>query len=237
MVAIVAGIQVGQVRTEGESEAIDSMDRKWKTGFYKFPVTGSVNIHYLGVGDDEIADLKNHGGVDKAILAYSADHYPTWIGELHTDDFQMPQHEECNLGAFGFGAFAENLTIQGLTEENVCIGDRFAVGDVGGDASGVPILLEVSQPRQPCWKISRRWRNRTLTKQVGKTGRTGWYLRVLREGRMTVGDVMTLNSRPHPDWTIRRANDLLMGREADRHALKELMALPELAKSWKQSLA
>ena len=111
------------------------------------------------VGDGQ-ADLENHGGIDKAVLAYSADHYPKWRRELSLPD--MP-----------YGAFGENLTISGLSEESVCIGDTLRIGTV---------TFEVSQPRQPCWKLARRWRMHELTGLVVRNGRSGWYLRVLEEG-------------------------------------------------------
>lgn len=233
MTAAIASIQIGRIRTEGDSESPHSMNRRWTTAFYKLSVPGPVQLHPLGVDQDEIADRKHHGGVDKAVLGYAAEHYSAWAAELSPSDFLEPECSECGYEAFGFGAFAENLTISGQTEASVCIGDRYQVGVDEATA----VILEVSQPREPCWKISRRWKNKTLTKQVGKTGRTGWYFRVLRAGDVDVGDSFALLDRPHPRWTIARANDILMGREPDRYAVGELMAIPELSSSWKKSLA
>ena len=218
MPAAIASIQIGSIRTEGDAEATDAMNRRWTTAFYKFPVSGPVAIYRLGVAGDEIADMKNHGGVDKAVLGYSASHYPLWRAELGRADLEH-------------GAFAENLTIRGQDESSVCIGDLYEVGRNESTA-----LLEISQPRQPCWKISRRWQHKTLTKLVAQTGRTGWYFRVLREGWVNEGDPVTLLDRRHPDWTIARANDLLFSRDVDRYAVAELMALELLAASWKDSL-
>ena len=233
MPAAIASIQVGRIRTEGESTSSDSMSLRWTTAFYKFPVSGPVHVHWLGIDDDETADMKHHGGVDKAVLGYSAEHYPAWSAELSSSDFADPDGSDCGWSAFGCGAFAENLTISAQTESSVCIGDRYFVGEHEATA----VILEISQPRQPCWKISRRWKHKTLTKQVAKTGRTGWYFRVLREGMINVNDSMTLIERRHQNWTIQRANDIMLGREADRYAVAELMAMPELSESWKQSLA
>jgi MOSC domain-containing protein YiiM len=126
------------------------------------------------------------------------------------------------------GAFAENLTIQGATEASVCIGDRYRVGDCE---------IEVSQPRQPCWKISRRWGIKTLTKEVAQTGRTGWYVRVIRPGTLEAGLDMQLTARPNPPWSIERANGVMFGREVDRLAVIELMQLNQLADAWKSDLA
>ncbi len=208
------------------------MNRLWTTAFYKFPVAGRRTIHHLGVAGDEIADHKNHGGTDKAVLAYSAEHYPIWHQELSALDFAGPQTAEHGLKSFNFGAFAENLTVAGQNELSVCIGDRYQIGANEENS----VLLEVSQPRQPCWKISRRWKHKTLTKLVAETGRTGWYFRVLKEGTVGVDDEVKLILRRHPLWTIARANDVLLGREMDRYAVGELMAMEELSASWKASL-
>jgi len=232
MSAKITSIQVGRIRTEGDEASKNSMRLRWTTGFYKFPVPGPVRVHFLGIDGDEIADSRYHGGVNKAVLAYSAAHYPVWNDELESADFSDPDSNECGRDAFGCGAFAENLTIAEQTEGNVCIGDRFRVGD-REDA----VVLEVSQPREPCWKISRRWKHKTLTKRVAQTGRTGWYLRVLREGMVNVGDGLTMLQRPHPSWTIERASHILFGKEVDRFAVAELMEMPELSPEWKKSLS
>ncbi len=192
-----------------------------------------IIIESLGIQGDQVADHRFHGGADKALLAYSADLYPMWLEELSRDDFLQPDDHECGVAAFSFGAMGENLCITEQSEQTVCIGDIYTLGD----PSGGGVTVQVSQPRQPCWKISRRWKHRTLTKRVGQTGRTGWYYRVLRPGVVQTGDSVALTDRLHPDWTIARANDVLMGREADRFATSELMAIPELSAAWKQSLA
>lgn len=229
MTAIIAGIQVGNIRTEGDPASGDSMTRQWTTAFYKFPVLGPVRILKLGLEGDAVADKRFHGGIDKAVLGYSAENYAKWWSELSPGDFV----EQSIPLQFGPGGFAENLTIAGQDESQVCIGDRYQIGRQQADA----VLLEISQPRQPCWKISRRWQHKTLTKLVATSGRTGWYFRVLREGVAGAGDVMTLLDRPHPQWTVARANDVLLGRESDRYAVAELIGLDVLATDWKKSLA
>lgn len=229
----IVSIQVGQVRVEGMPDAAEPLERFWSTAFYKTPVVGPVRIESLGIQGDQVADHKHHGGADKAVLAYAADIYPTWLAELRREDFLQPDSDQCGLGVFGFGAMGENLCIDAQSEQTVCIGDTYALGDPAGGG----VIVQVSQPRQPCWKISRRWKHRTLTKRVGQTGRTGWYYRVLRAGVIRAGDSVVLTERLHPDWSVARANDVLMGREADRFATSELMALPELSADWKQSLA
>lgn len=211
----VRSIQVGRVRREGDPSAGDPLRRVWTTAFHKSPVDGPVAMTRLGLSGDSVADTRNHGGPDKAVLCYAAAHYRLWAAD----------HPE--LGMAG-GALGENLTLDGCDESTVCIGDRYRVG--GG-------LVEVSQPRQPCWKIARRWGVKTLTKEVAQTGRTGWYVRVLEAGEVAPGQPVTLEHRPQPEWTVARANDILFGRLVDRVAVIELMNLPELADSWKDAVA
>jgi MOSC domain-containing protein YiiM len=158
--ATLDSIQVGMPTSYGSEDAANVHDKPWTTGFFKQPIEGLVFVGKTNIAGDGQADLYNHGGVDKAVLAYSADHYPKWREELRLPE--MPH-----------GAFGENLTIAGLNEGSVCIGDIFRIG---------PVTFEVSQPRQPCWKLARRWRMHELTGLVVRNGRSGWYLRVLEEG-------------------------------------------------------
>jgi MOSC domain-containing protein YiiM len=214
----IESLQVGHVISEGDATTDDPLLRQWTTGFYKQPVHPPdrlVSLTRMGLVGDAVADTRNHGGVDKAVLCYAAAHYPLWMQE-HPDLAWKP------------GALGENLTLSGTDETSVCIGDRFAVGDCE---------VQVSQPRQPCWKISRRWGLKTLTKEVAQTGRTGWYLRVLREGTIARGMSFQLLDRPNPSWPVARANDVLFGREVDRLSVMELMNLQELAEAWRKDIA
>lgn len=163
---VLASIQVSLPRSFGQEGAADPMDRPWTTGFFKEPVSSAVRLGLINLEGDGQADLVHHGGTDKAVLAYSAEHYPGW-------------RQSMNNPSLPFGAFGENFTITGLTEADVCIGDIWQVGDEA--------VLEVSQPRQPCWKLARRWRIKSLALDVQQTGRTGWYFRVLTEGIVAAG--------------------------------------------------
>jgi MOSC domain-containing protein YiiM len=208
-------VQVGLPRRHGADEAPDPLDRAWTTGFYKEPVAGPVRVGAANLDGDGQADLAHHGGPDKAVCAYPADHYPYW-------------REALNLPALPPGAFGENFTVEGLTEAGVCVGDTWVVGGV---------VLQVSQPRQPCWKLARRWRVKTLALQVQQTGRTGWYFRVLTEGVVAPGQPLVLVERPHPDWTVDRANRVMHHQKGDGRAAAELAALPLLSASWRGTLA
>ena len=207
-------IQVSPPRPFGTEGATDPMERPWTTGFYKEPVGGSVRVGLTNVEGDGQADLVNHGGPDKAVLAYSADHYPAWRWELGKPD--LP-----------FGAFGENLTVTGQTEQGVCLGDRWRLGAV---------RLEVSQPRLPCWKLARRWRIKDLALRLDRTGRSGWYFRVLTEGQVAAGQVWELEERPCPEWTVARANHLWLHDKSNLTDAALLAAVPRLAASWQEML-
>lgn len=211
----IQSVQIGRVLTEGNPETRDVLERQWTTAFYKQPVVGQVAVTTLGLQGDEVADTKHHGGVDKAILCYAASHYERWAEEA--------PHLMMSPGAFG-----ENLTLLGANEDSVCLGDRYQIGDCE---------VEVSQPRQPCWKIARRWGDKSLTKRVTQTSRTGWYLRVTKEGTIQAGQPFDLVARPNAEWTVGRANDIMFGRGKDRAEVIELMNLPELAEAWRADIA
>lgn len=215
MHSILLSIQVGLPQQFGMEGATDPLDRPWTTGFYKQPVIDLVRLGVTNLDGDGQADLVHHGGLDKAVLACSATHYSDWRRKLANP--MLP-----------FGAFGENFTVEGLTEADVCIGDIWNVGDGA--------TVQVSQPRQPCWKLARRWRIKTLALQVQETGHTGWYFRVLAEGVVTTGMPLVLVERPHPAWTVGRANRIMHTDRDDRQAAAELAAIPELAASWKTTL-
>lgn len=205
---------VGQPTDYGYEGADHPFDRPWRTSFFKSPVDGPRWLGTTSVEGDAQADTRAHGGPDKAALAYSADHYADWNRELP----DLP---------LGPGAFAENLSIAGLSEATVCLGDIYTIGAA---------RVQVCQARKPCWKISRRWRTQDLSVQVQRTGRTGWYLRVLKEGEIAAGMDVLLQERLHPEWTIARLNEVMYLHKKDRDLAAELAAVPELADSWRSVL-
>jgi MOSC domain-containing protein YiiM len=207
-------VQVGKPERIGVAGAADPMDREWETALFKQPVAGGVVARQLGLEGDGQADLRVHGGADRAINAYPKDHYAYWIATLGMD---LPH-----------GAFGENFTTQGMLENEVCLGDRYQVGGA---------VLEVSQPRQPCWKIARRWRVKDLAVQVERTGKTGWYFRVIDEGTVEPGAEIQLMERPHPEWTIELASQAMLGRRADPQRAASLARCPALSELWKSALA
>lgn len=167
-----------------------------------------------GFAGDHVADRRYHGGPDKAALAYSHDHYAAWLEDGFTEPLPA-------------GAFGENLLVSGYSEKDACIGDIYELGAA---------LVQVSQPRQPCWKQARRWGMKDLVVRMNKAARTGWYLRVLREGNVQAGDHFNLRERPHPEWAVTRAHEVYHFRKADHDATAALAACPLLAASWRDEL-
>lgn len=188
--------------------------RLWESAIVKESVEGRVPLGAENLAGDYQANRKYHGGPDKAVCAYSAEHYPDWRHALGLD---LP------LGAFG-----ENVTVQNLTEDMVCVGDVFTVG---------PALLQVSQPRQPCASLSKRWSRPQLPRLVEQSGRTGFYTRVLQPGDLAAGDELVLAQRPHENWTLARANALMYDANADPQEIAALCALAALSAEWKRILS
>jgi MOSC domain-containing protein YiiM len=214
MTPTVVSIQVGLPKRYGTPGAPNPMDRPWSSAIAKEPVSGPVYAGRFNLSGDAQADLAAHGGPEKAILAYAADHYPAWRQELGRPD--LPH-----------GAFGENLTISGLGEDTVCIGDVFEIGEA---------VVQVSQPRVPCYKLAYRWRIKDLTARVRVSRRPGWYLRVLHEGYLEPGAAVVLTVRPYPEWTVSetiRIGDL---RRKDPAAARRLAGCHLLTEAWRSWL-
>ena len=150
-----------------------------------------------------------------AVLAYAAAHYPHWRAEL-------------GLERMGSGGFAENLTLDGLDETTVCIGDVYEAGEVA---------FEVSQPRGPCGAIARVWNRQDLVQRVAETGRAGWYLRVKRAGLLARGATLSRVARPHPEWTVARVFRLHADRPGAPGELRAAAALAALSPRWRERFA
>jgi MOSC domain-containing protein YiiM len=191
----------------------DAEEPGWTSAIGKQPVSGPVRLSRLNLAGDYQADQRVHGGPDQAVLAYAAAHYPLWRAELERPDFP-------------YGAFGENFTVDGLDEGSVCLGDVYAVGGV---------VLEVTAPRGPCWKIARRHGIPDLTLRVQRNGRVGWYHRVLNEGDVQAGQELRLVQRPNPTWPMTRVSAVSAGRKRDQSELRELAAIPALSERQRTS--
>jgi MOSC domain-containing protein YiiM len=212
---LLLSIQVGLPKERGTEGAAEKMDRPWKSAIFKEPVDGPLWLGRTNLAGDRQANLQVHGGPDKAVLAYSADHYPGWRIELERPDL-------------AHGSFGENFTIAGLTEATVCIGDTYRIGEA---------LVQVTQPRQPCWKLERRLKRDDMITRVEATDRSGWYFRVLAEANVEAGLPVALVERPYPQWPIARAASVMRGRKDDPATAAQLAACPALATSWQERLA
>ena len=193
--------------------------RHTPSGIDKSPVKGPLAFGEFGLLGDEQGDLRLHGGVEKAIHHYPFDHYKFWADVLLKEgrDYCGPSFKEA-------GAFGENLSTIGLTEKEVCLGDIFQLG------TGV---VQISQGRQPCWKLNERFGVSSMARQVQETGRTGWYYRVLEDGVVGAGDCLCLKERLAPEWTLGRVTNLLYVDVENFTALNELLGLPFLAPNWR----
>lgn len=182
------------------------------TGIDKVSVSGPVAVGALGIMGDEQGDRRIHGGPDKAIHHYPFEHYQGWL-QLIGEHPRLAQP----------GAFGENLSTVGVDESQVCLGDIFRCGSV---------LLEVSQTRQPCWKLNDRFEVSDMALRMQASAMTGWYYRVLEDGVLQAGDPIVLQGRPFPLWSLRRVIALLYERSADIDELSQFAQLP-LVPSWR----
>jgi MOSC domain-containing protein YiiM/transcriptional antiterminator Rof (Rho-off) len=212
----VASLRVGKPRSVTGSGSGPAAE-PFESAILKTPVTGPVAISRIGLSGDAQANTQHHGGSDKAICVYPSVHYGTWREELGP------------LGAAaGDGAFGENLTVEGADEALVAIGDHFAA------PSG--LVVQISQPRVPCWKLARRWGVADFAAQVIATDRTGWYCRVLTEGALEVGDVLRRTAHPHPTWAVARANQVYHAVSEHMEEALSLAELPALSAASRASL-
>ena len=207
---VVDAIHIGALHPLGPQNVPSGIDKQ--------PVHGPQMVGRLGLRGDHQGDTRHHGGAEKALHHYARDHYPAWLAEDRglAERLAAPP------------AFGENISTLGMTEATVCIGDVYRLGTS---------LLQVSQGRQPCWRLNARFDRPDMALRVQKSGRTGWYYRVLREGTIAPGDLMLLDHRPQPQWPLARIIDLLYTRTLDMQALAELRDLPELAASWRDLAA
>ena len=181
----------------------------------KHPAVRPLRLTAAGFEGDEQGDPRHHGGPDKAVHHYPGERYGTWRLEL----------PELLAERFGTGAFGENLGTVGLTEANVCVGDIFRLGTA---------LIQVSQARQPCWKLNLRFGKPDMSRRVQESARTGWYYRVLETGEVAPGAELRLLDRPRPDWPLAHLLHHFYADPLNVEALAAIMALDVLSASWRE---
>ena len=184
-----------------------------RTGIFKEPVEGVVRVEPENLAGDGQADLRVHGGADKAVYAYPSEHYDHWAAWL--GDVEL-----------GFGAFGENLSLGGWLEDAVSIGDRFRAGSA---------LLEVTQPRIPCHKLALRHERPDLPKAFLQSGRSGFYLRVLETGSLRAGDVFEREVAASPRLSVAAVQGLARGA-GDASLARSAIEHPALAEAWRSDL-
>jgi len=182
------------------------------TGIFKSPVAGRVAVRRHNIAGDRQADLSVHGGPNKAVYAYSSEHYPYWAQQL--PDTDLP-----------FGKFGENLTLTGLTEEQAHIGAHYRIGTS---------VLRVTQPRMPCFKLALRFNDKHMLKAMIRSGRSGWYYRVLQEGTIEPGNPVELVERPNPNFPFARLVELISFGKVTTAELEQMQNMPGLALNWRQ---
>lgn len=202
----VVSINVGEPReTEWRGE-------RRRSGIWKRPVEGRVTLRPLNFDGDGQADLRVHGGVSRAAYLYPAEHYAAWKQEL-------PELE------FPFGAFGENLTVSGLREDEVRIGDRLKIGEAE---------LWVAQPRHPCSNLAMRFDRDDMIARFRESRRLGFYLGVLREGSIGAGDRVEFTHRAVDSFTILEISALYLSPHPDPEAARRAAALEALSADWRR---
>lgn len=215
MKPFIKSIQIGKIQRFGKKN-------KYKNKFFlKYYETASFKnivpfgeVTHTGFIGDEVADMDSHGGEEKAIFANSYENYPKWSSFLGVET--LP-----------FGALAENLTISGLDETTVFLGDIHIIGEV---------TLQVSQPRKPCWKIARTHNNEDFTKEIYESGLTGWYYHVLKTGTIKQGDTIEIISNEEIKISIKEANQAFKEPKEYESTLFNILEIASISKNYKDGI-
>lgn len=205
--ATIVSINVGRPQT------VSHEGRAVETAIYKQPVEGRVRVGKLNIAGDAQADLIGHGGEQRAVLVYQLDSYRYWADHLKRD-------------AFPYGTFGENITVDGLSDEEVCIGDRFQAGSA---------VFEVSQPRVTCFKVGMKLAHREMPALLVAHRRPGFYLRVIEEGEIGAGDALIPIGQDPERLSVATVDALLYSSDHDRDRLARALRIQALSPGWRQS--
>ncbi|PYX28779.1 MAG: MOSC domain-containing protein [Acidobacteria bacterium] len=184
----------------------------FKTGIFKKPVDGRIMLRQTNLDGDRQADLSVHGGIGKAVYAYSSEHYGYWR-------LKLPEEE------LPWGAFGENFTTEGLLESGVCMGDEYRVGSA---------VVRVTTPRLPCFKLAAKFRREDMIKRFLDSGFSGFYFSVMQEGEVGVGDAFEFLTGEVPSLTIADFNHLYTAHDPDLELLKRAVEVKSLPESWRE---
>jgi MOSC domain-containing protein YiiM len=198
----VLSVNVGSVRQ------FDYNGRPAKSAIWKFPVAGRIAARGVNLAGDDQADRKAHGGPDKAVYAYAVEDVRWWESELGR--------------SLHYGEFGENLTTEGMDVNGALVGERWEIGTA---------VLEVSEPRVPCWRLGVRMNDKLFPRRFTEALRPGAYLRIIVEGEVGAGDEIRLTARPDHDLTVR---DVLRIYARDRQEVERLLAIPGMSEGWRE---
>jgi len=205
--AEIISVFVGNVESRWPGKAASAIAKK--------ATDALLHLEAIGFVEDSQADLKVHGGPEKAVHHYAADHMEYWR-QTFPDDADR----------FRPGCFGENISTIGLNEQNLCLGDILAMGTA---------TVQICQGRQPCWKLNAHTGNPRMAAAFQQTARTGWYYRVLEAGTVRGGDMVRLVDRPHADWILQHVIEARFEADLDPDRARALSDLPVLSESWRKS--
>jgi len=205
---IVKSVNIGKKRT------VTWKNKQIETGIFKYAIDQPIYLGKEDVKNDDVVERKYHGGIDKACYLYSKDHYPFWKKKYPETDIQ-------------WGAFGENITIEGLDESNILIGSTYQLGDA---------LIEISQPRQPCYKLGIRFNNPLVVKDFFQSDYPGIYIRIIKEGSVKVGDEMKLITQPVDGISVKEVHSLFHKNRKNNSLGQKAIKEKKLASGYKKDL-
>jgi len=185
----------------GERTEVQWKGKTIETGIYKYPVSQPIRLEKKDVAEDTVVDRKHHGGIYKAAYLFDADAYPYWKEKYPYLDWD-------------WGMFGENITIEGLDESNLLIGSTYILGEA---------LVEITQPREPCYKLGIRFKDQSVLKDFIAHERPGSYIKILHEGKVAKGDIMRLENESTEGLSIKQFYQLLYSKEKNHTLLKQLI--------------
>ena len=197
----------------GRPRLVEFRDTQVSTSIFKSPVGGRVTVRKLNLDGDAQADLSVHGGRDKAVYVYPREHYAYWQEKLGED--------------LANGSFGENLTTEGVSEEEICLGDELEIGSS---------LFAVTQPRTPCFKLQFRFQREDMTKLFFARRQFGFYVSVVREGEIGAGDEIKIVSRDENRVSVADVMRLFAGVVRDRELVERALRVTTLPTKWQESL-
>ena len=220
---VLSAVFAGPIRALRSPRVPDGASTEWRSAILKSRVDTPVLMGPLGLAGDAQKEKQHHGGPSKAVLLYGAGHYASlWNGALgsHAVEYAAAlraMSPDIDASVYGFGAFGENLTIDGLDERSVFLGDMWQVGEC---------VLRITEPRGPCATLTRRWMRPALLDEVRSTAAAGWYNAVETPGLVQTGDAVTLRERSQTQWSLATVFHLLEARVVSRESLRALIDAP-----------